>query len=114
MPVAGEIVLGFLLSVGILLIFWCLTGLLLMPVFSEQMVTLYYVQGEGNRMESRVLGFSWFRESGQEDGKLLLVDCGLTEEGRRSALALQNQYPWVEYCTWEKLGEYLCRKEDTI
>ena len=111
---AYEIVVGFVLSVGILLIMWCLTGLLLMPVFSEQMVTVYYVRGEGKRMESSVRGFSWFRDSGQEDGKLLLVDCGLTEEGRRSALALQNQYPWVEYCTWEKLGEYLCRKEDTI
>ena len=110
----GEIVFAFVLAVGLLLIVWCLFGLLLMPIFSNRMITLLFLQGEETHLERKVRGFGWFRDSGQNDGKLLLVDCGMSEEGRCCAAMLQKQYLWVEYCAWENLGEYLCQMEDTV
>jgi len=110
----GEIILVFILAVGLLVILWSLAGLLLMPVFTDRMITLLFVCGEEEQLERRVRGFGWFRDGSQNDGRLLLVDCGLSEEGKHCADALQKQYLWVEGCTWDNLAEYLSQTEDTV
>ena len=43
----------------------------------------------------------------EANGRKLLVDCGLTEEGLRVARLLARDRRWVAVCAREEIGGYL-------
>ena len=53
--------------------------------------------------------FASFRHCGEQGlfGRTLLVDCGLSEEGRRLAEALARERRWVVLCGKDEVGSYL-------
>ncbi len=103
----GEILLIFFAACGVLLLAWCLLGLLLEPVFSREMVTLYFVQGDGGGLERRVRAYGWLRDGKITGGKLVLVDCGLTKLGLETVEVLQQRFNWLDYCPAPALEDYL-------
>ena len=109
-----EILLIFILALTAGLVLWCLMGLLLIPVFGENTVTLYFSEGEGEALEQRVRAYSWLRDGRQTGGRMVLVDYGLNERGLEKALVLRERYPWVEYCPSEILQDYIGVLQDTI
>lgn len=103
----GTIFLIFFLGVGLILLVWCLFGLLMTPVFGENMVTLCYCQGDGEKLEQQVRAYGWLREGNLSGGRFVIVDCGLNEEGLSLAQLLRRDYLWVDYCPQPALEDYL-------
>lgn len=109
-----ELLIVFLLLVVLLFAVWCLSGVFLGPVFSREMVTLYYVRGDGEALEQRVRAYGWFREGKTRGSRLVLVDCGLTAFGLELAQRLRSHYDWLDTCPHQALTDYLELMEDSI
>lgn len=102
----------FCVAVAVLFVGWCLFGLLLMPVFQSNMVTLCFAEGDGALLEQSVRAFHWLRDS--RGSTLLIVDRGLSKEGLELAQLLCRKYPGVELCPGPALLEHLSILQDTI
>lgn len=102
-----DLLLIFLAAAGVILVVWCLVGVLLQPVFGRNMVTLCFVRGDGRDLEPRVRIYGWLREGRLSGGRLVLVDCGLTERGQRVAGLLQDRYGWLERIPQTELMAYI-------
>lgn len=92
-------ILGFVL--------WALFGLILMPVFGKNMVSLYFCEGDGRELEVRVRAYGWLREEKRRGGRLVIVDCGLTEQGLDIAQRLREKHLWLDYCPNQALPDYI-------
>lgn len=108
-----DLLLIFLAAAGVLLLLWCLLGLVLLPVFGRSMVTLYYVKGNGEGVEQRVKAYGWLREGRIAGGRLIVVDCGLTEQGIGRVHLLQERYPWLETCQAAAVKDYIDQMQCT-
>ena len=86
---------------------WALFGLLLMPVFEEDMVTFFFARGSGEGLEQRVRGYGWLRDGKKHGGRLVIVDCGLTEQGLLTVQHLCRRYDWLDYCPHEIMDDHL-------
>lgn len=104
-----DLLLIFLAAAGILLVIWCLVGVLLQPVFGRSMVTFCFTRGDGRELEGRVRIYSWLREGRLSGGRLVLVDCGLTDRGKRVADLLQERYGWLERIPQSELTAYIAQ-----
>ena len=102
-----EIVLVFVLGVSVAIIFWCLMGVLMLPVFGENMLTLCCVDGEGDRLEQQIRAYGWLRDGRITGGRFVIVDHGLTARGLELAMQLREHYDWVDYCPGQALTDYL-------
>lgn len=102
-----EILIVFMAAVGVILVCWCLMGLLLSPVFGHNMLTLCFSEGDGGRLELQIRAYGWLRDGKISGGRFVIVDCGLDASGIHRAQLLQNNYDWVEYCPHEMLNEHL-------
>ena len=102
----------FLAAVGTAVLLWCLTGLLLYPVFGPEMVTYCRVEGDGETMEHCVRAYGWLRDCRREGGRLVLVDCGLSESGRKAAELLCGRHGWLDYRTAEAAKIMFEKSED--
>lgn len=105
-----ELVAVFLIALGAGVLLWCLFGLLLMPVFGPEMVTLCFASGDGRFLEQRARAFGWLRDGWPRGGRLVIVDRGLSAVGRQRALRLCRQYAWVSCCR-EELPVWLEQKD---
>lgn len=103
----GEVLIVFFAACGVILLGWCLLGLLLEPVFGREMVTLYYVYGNGENLEQRVRAYGWLRDGKLTGGRLVLVDCGLSRSGLEAADILRQRFIWLDYCPAPALPDYL-------
>lgn len=103
----GEVLLVFFAACGVILLAWCLLGLLLEPVFGREMVTLYFVRGNGDGLERRVRAYGWLRDGKITGGRMVMVDCGLTKPGLDTAQLLRDRYSWLDYCPAPALEDYL-------
>lgn len=103
----GTVLLVFLAACGVVLLAWCLFGLLLEPVFGREMVTLYFVRGNGADLERRVRAYGWLRDGRITGGRMVLVDCGLTKNGLDAAELLRERFTWLDYCPAPALMDYL-------
>lgn len=105
MLVEWLIVLVFVFVLGVM--FWALFGLLLMPVFGEDMITFYFARGDGEELEQRARGYGWLRDGKEHGGRLVFVDCGLTEQGLLTAQKLCRDCAWLDYCPHEIMEDHL-------
>lgn len=90
-----NILIGFLVLCGAVLVVWGFVGLLMKPVFGEDMVTFLFVSGDGHGLEQQVRSYGWYRDGRLSGGSLVLVDNGLSQEGRRIAELLCGRYDWL-------------------
>lgn len=98
-----DLLILFCASAGLILMGWLILGLLMRPVFCENMVTALPVSGDAERVERQVRSFAWYRDGRFSGGSLILVDCGLSEQGRKAVGLLQKQYPWLQICMKEEI-----------
>lgn len=70
-------------------------------------VALVSGQGDGAGLEEQVHALRHLREEQGIFGAILLVDCGLSEEGRKLAELLSRGDRWVAVCRPEEVGGYL-------
>lgn len=64
-------------------------------------------QGDGENLEQQVHQLSHLRYEQGLVGMILLVDCGLSGEGRKLAELLAREDRWVSVCGKDEIGSYL-------
>lgn len=107
MEIVVEVILAFLAVIGLVSLGWLGFGWLLLPVGGAGTVCLLPGRGAGETLEQAVTGLVWLRGGGLFGGRLVIVDCGLTEEGRAVARALTRREDTVTLCPVEELEAYI-------
>jgi hypothetical protein len=102
-----DLVLVFFAASGFVLLLWCLIGAMLHPVFSMRSVTFLPVDGDAESLEQQSRAFAWLRDGKNAGGKLVLVDCGLSEKGLQCVKLLCEQYPWLVVCDTTEVENYI-------
>ena len=74
---------------------------------SRSLVTLIPAQGAGEQLEQQLRAALRLRREQGLPGRILLVDCGLNDEGRKLAELLAREDRWVAVCRMEEIGSYL-------
>lgn len=86
---------------------WALFGLFLMPVFAGDTLALHFAHGDGESLEQRIRAYGWFREGKKNGGRLVIVDCGLTQQGLELAQKFCAERQWLDYCPNQTLTDYI-------
>ena len=82
---------------GLGLILWWVLGKLLdpYPMHSADLELVIRARGDGERMEQSLRSAVWLKSLGLFRCRVLLVDEGLTPQGRALARRLVGRWPWV-------------------
>ena len=73
----------------------------------KEIAALLPAQGEGEHLEEQLQVLQRLRLEQGVFGRALLVDCGLTEDGRKLAALLARKHRWVSLCGKDEIGRYL-------
>ena len=109
MQIWQDGLVALLASVGLASIMWTLVRAVLFagPEVRRELAVLLPVQGDGGQLEEQVRALQALRRERGLAGRALLVDCGLSEEGRKLAEALAREYRWVSVCARDEVGKSL-------
>ena len=102
-----EIMIALVAAFVLGVVLWSLFGLLLLPVFGKDMVTFCFSKGNGKELEMRARAYGWLRSEKPSGGRLVIVDCGLSEQGLSVLRCLRDRYTWVDYCPHEVMEDYI-------
>lgn len=102
-------VVALLAVVGLASILWAAVRAVAFagPERRREVAALLPAQGDGERLEEQLRALQRLREERGFFGRALLVDCGLSEEGRRVAALLVRGRPWAALCGKDEVGQYL-------
>ena len=104
---ALEILTAAVCLLGLGGLLWWLWGRLLRPIARQPVYVLLLGEGDGEGLEQTLREFMWLRGMGLLQAPILLVDDGLTPEGRELALALSRRWPNVRLRRWEQLNIHI-------
>ncbi len=101
--------LAALAAVGLASLLWAVVRAVMCARPPRQLgvIAIVTAQGDGEGLEEQVRALGELRRKQGTYGQVLLVNCGLTEEGRRLCGLLAWQDRWVQLCEPEEIGEYL-------
>ncbi len=102
-----EVLLSLLAVFGLLSLGWLAFGRLLSPAGGEGCCVVIPTRGRGDGLEQAVTGMLWLRGGGLMNAPILLVDCGLNDEGRAVAAALCLREPGLGLCHISELSVYI-------
>lgn len=99
---------ALLAAVGLASIMWTVVRAVLYAGPARREIGLLLpAQGDGERLEEQLRVLEGLRREQGLAGRALLVDCGLTQEGRRLAELLAGRYRWVVLCGREQVADFL-------
>ena len=100
---------AMLAAIGLASLMWTVVraALFSRPEQKQDILVLLPAQGDGENLEQQVRQLSRLRYEQGVLGMVLLVDCGLSEEGRKLAKVLSREDRWVSVCKKEEIGSYL-------
>ena len=100
---------ALLAAIGLASIIWTIIRAVLYAGEERRggVVALLPASGGGEGLEEQVKTLRALRSERDIFGMVLLVDCGLTEEGRKLAKLLARQDRWVTLCRQDEIGDYL-------
>ena len=102
--------MAMLAAVGLATLLWMAVRAVLFrssQLPSSSLVTLIPAQGAGGQLEQQLRAAQRLRQEQGLFGMILLVDCGLDDEGRRLACLLAKEDRWVAVCRMDEIGSYL-------
>lgn len=97
---------AMLAAIGLASIMWAVVKTVLYGRQEERrqgVAALIPAQGDGEGLEAQVRAL----EDLGVFGTALLVDCGLSEEGRKLCQLLARKRRWLAICGKDEIGEYL-------
>lgn len=102
-------VMALLASIGLASVLWTVIRALFFaaPPRRTEIAALLPAQGDGAQLEEQIRVLQGLRKEQGIFTRALLVDCGLTEEGRKLAGILVREHRWVSLCGKDEVGEYL-------
>ena len=100
---------AMLAAIGLASLMWAVvkTVLYTRPERRQGVVALVPAQGDGEMLEQQVNALTLLRQEQGVFGMILLVDCGLSEEGVRISRTLAKKDRWVAVCRKDEIGSYL-------
>lgn len=100
---------AMLAAIGLASLMWKVVraALFSRPEQKQDILVLLPAQGDGENLEQQVRQLSRLRYEQGVLGMVLVVDCGLSEEGRKLAKVLSREDRWVSVCKKEEIGSYL-------
>jgi len=104
-----EVLLSLLSVLGLVTLSWLLYGHILAPAGGGRTCTLIPAVGGGEDLEQSVRGLLWLKSGGLLPGRVVIVDCGLDENGKALAAALLRREPTLELWAAEDLTETITR-----
>lgn len=98
-----------LAAIGLASLMWLVVRAVLFagPDRRQGVVALLPARGDGEDLEQQVHTLEHLRYEQGVIGMILLVDCGLSDEGRKLAKLLSREDRWVALCRTEEIGRYL-------
>lgn len=101
--------LAMLAAIGLASIIWTVVRAVLYAGSERRQgaAALLPAAGDGEHLEEQVLALRQLRRDTGMFGRTLLVDCGLTEEGKRLAGILARENRWLSLCSREEVGRFL-------
>ena len=99
---------AMLAAVGLAAILWMVASLFLRNrhrLFSD-ITAVVRASGDGDGLEYAVHTLSQLRYERGAFGTILILDCGLSEEGRELAALLARQDDYVALCPLGQIGDY--------
>ena len=100
---------AMLAAVGLASLMWAVvkTVLYARPERRQGVVALVPAQGDGEALEQQVNALALLRREQGVFEMILLVDCGLSEEGLKISRMLAKRDRWVAVCRKDEIGSYL-------
>lgn len=104
-----EMLLTLLAAVGFASILWMFLERRLFPVDGEERGVFAVVRGSGDGagLEQSIRSLLRLRREGLYRGTVLVVDCGLNEEGQALARLLCANSEEISFCTAEELSQVI-------
>lgn len=102
-----QILLCALAAAGLLLVFWLLGGLLLLPLRLRHGYVVLFVDETAQHLEQSMRALSWLSGSGLLSAPTLLVDCEKNPQLTCLAKRLAGAYPQTVWLPADKLSDYL-------
>lgn len=99
--------IALLAAIGLASILWAIVRAVLLVPARPRATALISARGSGEDLEEQVMALSLLHLDQDAPGEILLVDCGLTEEGRKRCALLERQNRRVSFCTKEEIGKYI-------
>ena len=110
MQLLQDGLVAMLAAIGLASIMWMVVQAVLYAPLERRRqgtVALIPAQGDGEHLEEQVRSLGALRREQGIFGPVLLVDCGLTEEGRKLCALLAKKDRFVSVCTREEVPGYL-------
>lgn len=102
--------LALLAAIGLASILWVIAQAVLFAGSERrrgEIVALLPALGDGEGLEEQVKILRSLRNRQAPFGRVMLVDCGLSEEGRRLARLLAREDRWVTLCGQNEVSKFL-------
>ncbi len=101
-------IIALLASIGTAtLLWWTVQALIYVPPRYRGTVVLVTARGDGEELEAQIRALALMSGEQHLVGEILLVDCGLTEEGKTLCRHLARQYRRVTLIAPEDIPKYL-------
>ena len=100
--------IALLAAIGLASIFWMIiSAVVFTPARRQHAVALICARGNGEDLEDQVRTLSLLQARRNAVDEILLVDCGLTEEGRTLCRLLAGQNRRVSLCGKDEIEKYI-------
>jgi len=110
LDVFGQIIIAAA-AIGVIFgILWVVYGSLCTPVRLGRGIgvcTVVTARGSAEGLEQTLKGLVWLEENGIVVARILIVDCGLNEDGLALARLLAKKYANVVICQAEEVGQWI-------
>ena len=101
-------IIALLASIGTVTLLWAVVqALIFAPPRHQDAVVLVSARGNGEDLEAQVRALTLMCGEQHTVGEILLVDCGLTEEGKTLCRLLARQYRRVTLIAPEDITKYV-------
>ena len=100
---------AMLAAVGLASLMWAAVKVVLYagPEKRQGVVAVIPAQGDGESLEEQVHVLERLRQEQGVIGMIVLVDCGLSEEGEKLSRMLERKDRWVAVCRKDEISGYL-------
>ena len=103
-----DAILSLLAAIGLSSLIWILVrALFFLPPTTHSAIVLICARGDGEELEQQVRTLLLLRRQYGIVEQILLVDCGLSEEGSRICRLLARGEHIVTLCASDEIGKYI-------
>ena len=104
-----DSIIALLAAAGLASLLWGAIRALLFsrPRRPFRAMALIPARGNGDQLEGEIRSIALLSAQGGRITRVLIVDCGLTEEGQKLCRLLAREERWVIFCLREEIGRYL-------